>query len=484
MNKIQNNPVVVRFPPSPSGYLHIGGARTALFNWLLAKKYNGKFILRIEDTDKERSTIESVRMILDDLKWLELNWDEGPDIGGLHSPYFQSQRQDIYCHYAKKLVDEGKAYYCFCTEEELKLEKTNPDDANSQFKYNRKCLNLTESEKIKFINSGRPCAIRFKVPDNEEIIIEDIVKGKVVFNSEVLSDFIILKSDGGAVYNFAVVVDDALMGITHILRGDDHLSNTPKQILLYKALGFKIPVLGHVSMILGADGQKLSKRHCATAISEYRRQGFLREAVLNYLALLGWSPPDNKELLSIDELIKYFSIEKLAKNPAIFDFTKFKWLNSQHIKKLNRDQYFEKARPFIDKKYFDLFDEKKLKLMALSVRNYIDKFDEINEHLFIYVDESFAISDEAKEYLQKYDFKKLSKIFLEILNEFKILEGKSVYDFAKKIQLAFGQTGKEFYMLLRILVTGKTKGPELNHLLELIPVESLIKRVSYFINCV
>ncbi|HOK40263.1 MAG TPA: glutamate--tRNA ligase [bacterium] len=471
--------IITRFPPSPTGYLHIGGARTALFNWLLAKKYNGKFILRIEDTDKERSSFESVQMILNDLKWLGLNWEEGPDIGGPHYPYFQSERKDIYYKYAEQLVKEKKAYYCFCTEEELEAARTAAKQNNEVFKYNRKCLKLSDSEKNELIKTGKKFVIRFKVPENKEIIINDVVKGEVIFNTDVLDDFIIIKSDGGAIYNFAVVVDDALMGVTHILRGDDHLSNTPKQILLYEALGFKVPVLGHVSMILGEDGQKLSKRHCATAVGEYKKQGFLKEAIINYLALLGWSPPDNREIFSVNELINLFSIEKLSKRAAIFDFTKLKWMNGQYIKKLNEDELFERIFDFIDDKYKRLFDNERLKKIVYSLREYIEKLDEINKYMSFYDWTNFSFSDESNTYKEKYDFKKLANLFIETMNEFNNLKEKNKFEFVKKFQNRAEIKGKEFYVILRILLTGEVKGPELVFLFDYLTKDELIKKVTF-----
>jgi len=288
--------VRTRFAPSPTGYLHIGGARTALYNWIFARQNNGKFVLRIEDTDAERSTEESIEAILESMKWLNLDWDEGPEKDGDYGPYFQSKRLDIYNKYLDKLIEEGKAYRCFCTPEELAEKKEKARKEKKQYKYDGKCRNLSKEEINKNLKENKPFVIRLKVPQNEEIIFNDIVRGEIKVNTSIYDDFIIRRSDGYPVYNFAVVIDDALMKINYVIRGDDHISNTPKQILIYKALDFKVPDFAHLSMILGEDKTRLSKRHGATSIQQFKEEGYLPEALINYLARLGWGYDDSQEI--------------------------------------------------------------------------------------------------------------------------------------------------------------------------------------------
>ncbi|MGB9613702.1 MAG: glutamate--tRNA ligase, partial [Candidatus Margulisiibacteriota bacterium] len=307
--------VRVRFAPSPTGALHIGGARTALFNWLFARNQKGKFILRIEDTDRSRSTLEAEQAIFDGLEWLGIDWDEGPRVGGSFGPYFQTERKEIYQKYAQQLLAEGKAYFCFCTPEELEQKRKEAEARKEAPRYDGHCRKLSEAEIKKKLESGIPKVIRFLLPPIGETKVEDLIRGKVVFKNELLDDFVLLKSDGYPTYNFACVIDDHLMEITHVIRGDDHLSNTPRQILLYQAFGWELPKFAHIPMILGKDRTRLSKRHGATSVIAYRDQGYLPEAVINYIAKLGWGYKD-QEIFSREELIEKFSLEGVNKNPA------------------------------------------------------------------------------------------------------------------------------------------------------------------------
>jgi len=322
----------VRFAPSPTGYLHIGSARTAFFNWLFAKKSGGSFILRIEDTDIGRHMEETVSLIMESLKWLGIMWDEGPDIGGSFAPYRQSERTATYNLYAEKLIRMKKAYRCFCSPEKLDDKRTKLAEENLFFKYDRECLHLTEDKVLQNIKDGLPFAIRLKVPDDKDIIFSDTVYGEIKVNSNILEDFIILRSNGRPTYNFSAAVDDILMEITNVIRGEDHLSNTPKQILVYEALGKEIPVFTHLPMILGSDGAKLSKRHGSISIEAYRKEGFLPEAIDNYLALLGWAYDEKTTVFSIDELTDKFSIEAINKKPSRFDYEKLLWLNGFYLR--------------------------------------------------------------------------------------------------------------------------------------------------------
>ena len=319
--------VKVRFAPSPTGPFHIGGARSALFNWLYAHHMNGTFLVRIEDTDLKRSTKESEENIKDSLKWLGLNWDEGIDVGGDNGPYRQTERLDIYNAEVKKLIDEGKAYYCYCTEEELEESRKEQIAAGKTPVYDGHCEHLTQGQIDQYKAEGRKPVVRLKVRKDGVFAFDDMVRGHVEFQASGIGDFIIVKSDGIPVYNFAVVIDDAKMGITHVIRAEEHLSNTPRQLAIYEALGYEVPKFGHISLILGADHKKMSKRHGATSVTEYRNMGYLPQAMFNYLALLGWAPQGEQEIFSVDELVKQFSMNRVSSNDAVFDIEKLNWIN-------------------------------------------------------------------------------------------------------------------------------------------------------------
>ena len=325
--------VRVRFAPSPTGKLHIGGARTAIYNWAFARANGGTFILRIDDTDPTRSTEENTQIILRAMRWLGLDWDEGPEVGGAYGPYSQTERLDIYREAAERLLAEGKAYPCFCTPEQLAQDRVEAQARKDPFQgYNRRCRNIPADEARARMEAGEPYTLRIKVPeDRGDVVIDDAVHGKVTFAAKELDDFVIFRSDGTPTYNFATVVDDAAMGITHVIRGDDHLSNTPRQVMVYEALGAPVPTFAHISMILGADGKKLSKRHGATSVEEYRDAGYLSDAFVNYLALLGWSLDGETTIIPRDVLASKFSLERISKNPATFDPKKLDWVNAEYI---------------------------------------------------------------------------------------------------------------------------------------------------------
>ena len=327
------SPVRVRFAPSPTGKLHIGGARTAIYNWAFARANGGTFILRIDDTDPTRSTEENTQIILRAMHWLGLDWDEGPEVGGDFGPYAQTERLTLYKQTAERLLAEGKAYPCFCTPEQLSQDREAAQARKDPFQgYQRRCRDLSPEEAKARIDAGEPYVLRIKVPeDRGNVVINDAVHGEVVFDAKELDDFVIFRSDGTPTYNFATVVDDALMGITHVIRGDDHLSNTPRQVMVYEAMGAPVPTFAHISMILGADGKKLSKRHGATSVEEYRDAGYLSDAFVNYLALLGWSLDGETTVIPRDVLASQFSLERISKNPATFDPKKLDWMNAEYI---------------------------------------------------------------------------------------------------------------------------------------------------------
>jgi glutamyl-tRNA synthetase len=336
----------VRFAPSPTGYLHVGGARTALFNWLYARRHGGAFVLRIEDTDVQRSSANMIAGILDGMRWLGLDWDEGPEVGGPHGPYFQSERLDRYRAAATRLVSTGHAYYCYCSPERLRAEREQAEARGEAWQYDRACLSLGPDRIAALEAAHAPRAIRFRVPDTHTAF-DDVVHGRIAFDARAIEDFVILRSDDHPTYHLSVVVDDVEMRITHVIRGDDHISNTPKHLLLFDALGAPAPTFAHVPLILGADKKRLSKRHGATSVSEYRRQGYLAPAMVNFLALLGWSPGDDRELMSRDELVASFSLEGISGGNAVFNVEKLDWMNGQYITRAPVAELSAAMAPFL-----------------------------------------------------------------------------------------------------------------------------------------
>lgn len=340
--------VRVRFAPSPTGYLHIGGARTALFNWLFARRHGGVFVLRIEDTDVERSSAEMVEGILDGMRWLGLDWEEGPKVGGPHEPYFQSERLDRYRAMAEGLVAAGKAYYCYCTPEELQARRSVAEAAGGAWRYDRACHSLDDETRAAYERERRPKAIRFLVQPGVARF-DDLVRGSITFDNSNIEDFVILRSDGYPTYHLSVVADDIAMRITHVVRGDDHISNTPKHVLLYEAVGAGVPKFAHVPLILGPDKKRLSKRHGATSVMEYARQGYLPEAMLNFLALLGWSPgAGDREMFTASELADIFDLRGISGGNAVFNQEKLDWFNQQHMLRLPPAELARRVKPYLE----------------------------------------------------------------------------------------------------------------------------------------
>ncbi|HVP56971.1 MAG TPA: glutamate--tRNA ligase, partial [bacterium] len=341
--------VRVRFAPSPTGHLHVGGARTALFNWLFARNTGGRFVLRIEDTDQERSTEASYQAIVDALRWLRLDWDEGPAVGGDFGPYFQSQRRGLYREWAGRLVKEGKAYICFCTQEEVAARRAAAGGMTEVSTYDRKCRALAPDETERRLAAGELHVVRIKTPLDGETAFDDLIHGRVVFQNANLEDFILIKSDGFPTYNFAATVDDMAMKISHIIRGDDHISNTPRQLVVYRAMGIEPPRFGHVPLIMGPDKTRLSKRHGATSMAQFTSDGYLPEAMVNYLALLGWSFDAETSLFDVADLIKKFSLAKVSATPAVFDYQKLQWMNGEYMKRRSREDKVALVLPHLER---------------------------------------------------------------------------------------------------------------------------------------
>lgn len=478
--------IKVRFAPSPTGPLHIGGARSALFNWLFARRYGGKFLVRIEDTDLERSSRESEENILASLTWLGLDWDEGIGVGGSGGPYRQTERLDLYHKYARRLLEQGQAYYCYCTEEELATEREALLSAGEMVRYLGRCRKLRREDGLQLENEGRRAVLRFRVPDERVVIVADQVRGQVKFECSGMGDFIILKSDDVPTYNFAVVVDDHLMGITHVLRAEEHLSNTPRQILLYEALGWEIPVFAHISLILGKDRSKMSKRHGAAAIEQYQALGYLPEALVNFMALLGWSPGGEEEVFTLDQLQEQFSLDRLAKNPAVFDLDKLNWLNGYYIRQSSLDRVTSLAIPFLQRAGYlssEATPEEQdwARLLVTAVREYLSNMSEITNHAALFFQVPDYNDPEARAVLEQEQVAPvLGAIKDRLIKTFdqKVLDEQGVKDFLKKMPKDLGVGGKKIYLPLRAALTGRTKGPELYHLIPVLGLNRAVVRLE------
>ncbi len=468
----------LRFAPSPTGFLHIGNARTAIINYLLAKKYSADFILRIEDTDIDRSSRESEESILHDLRWLGISWNEGPDAGGNFGPYRQSERFDIYKRYSDQLLAEGKAYHCYCTPEELERMRSNAA-ATGSYEYSGRCRNLSGEEKKRFIAEGRKPTIRFRVPDGETVVVDDIIKGRVVFSSENIGgDFIIVRSDGVPVYNYIVVIDDALMHITHVVRGEDHLSNTPKQILIARALSLPVLQYAHLSLVMGNDRKKLSKRHGITSVDMYRKEGYLPEALVNYLAMLGWAAEGDREILSVDEIVEQIELEKLAKSAAIFDFQKLRWMNGHYIRAKSLEELLPLMLPHIRGAGIDTdaIEQKTLLRTIEILRPYCELIGDIRHLAGMLLAEIPEYDDEAQTLLSTPEAALLIK---ESCNFFNHEPQNDITQLVTVLKAATGLKGKHLFHPLRALLTGKLKGPDLEHVIEILGFEGCRKRAEY-----
>ncbi len=476
--------VRVRFAPSPTGYLHIGNARTALFNYLFARKNNGKFILRIEDTDTERSKKEYKESIIEDLKWLGLSWDEGPDTGGPYGPYIQTERLHLYRDYAEKLISEGKAYRCWCTKEEI---ENRCRDQQKSSGYDNHCRNLTDSQISRFQEEGRKPVIRFRVPERD-IIVNDIIRGTVLFEAGALNDFVIMKSNEIPTFHFAVVIDDLSMQITHVIRGEDHLSNTPKHILIFESLGYRPPMFAHMSMTLGTDRTRLSKRHGATSVRQYRETGYLSEAVFNYLALLGWSSKDNQEVFSKQQLIEEFSLEACNRSNAVFDPAKLLWLNGLYIRMKSSKELLELSLDFLKKAgYSESQIVQKKDIIEKVIEMEKEKFktlQDIPERTGYFITENISWDSETVKKIKNQTSEKLLseiKIELETLEPFeKSKIEELIRNFCKKRNLKTG----EIFHPLRFALTGQTKGAGLFELIELLGKELSTRRIENFLKTI
>lgn len=472
----------LRFAPSPTGFIHIGNVRTAVYNYLISRKYNADFVLRIEDTDMERSSRESEASIIRDLKWMGIKWTEGPDIGGDCGPYRQSERFDIYREYTNKLIAEGKAYLCYCTQEELEATRKEATETNEQIVYSGRCRNLSAEQKKKFEAEGRKPSVRFRIPDNEVIVVKDLIKGKVEFTSDNIGgDFIIVRSDGVPVYNYLVVIDDALMMITHVIRGEDHLSNTPKQMLIARALDIASPEYIHHGLVLGPDRSKLSKRHGITSVTTYRDEGYLPEALVNYLAILGWASKTGEEIFSVDEISEQIDLEELSSSPAVFDFQKLKWMNGIYIRKHPLHELTDLFIPYIEKAGFRLkgIDRAWLESVIEILRGYCDILSDIKKLAGMFMDDVFLPDESADELLKEEDSGKNIKAAYEFIASGKADSDTFLKDLTDYVKEKTSLKAKKLFMPLRAMLTGRTKGPELVIAVPVIGMDKCRKRIEY-----
>ena len=461
----------VRFAPSPTGHLHVGNVRTALFNWLLARGHDGTFILRIEDTDVERSTADADAMILEDLRWLGLDWDEGPDVGGPVGPYRSSERLGKYQSPARVLIEQGLAYYCFCTPEQLDAERKQALANNLPPKYSGRCAQIDPAESKRRVQSGEPAAVRFRTPENREVSFTDLVRGDIRFHTDVIGDQVLLRSDGHPAYNFAVVVDDALMGVTHVVRGEDHISNTPRQILIYEALAFAPPAFGHVAMVLGPDHTKLSKRHGAVSVDEFREKGYLPEALLNYLALLSWSPGENQEVLPIVEMAKRFSLSDVGHSASVFDEEKLAWVNRHYLKDADPDRLARLSMPHLERAgciTSRLTAEGFAFVVSLVplFNTSIDRLDQVPMRLRQLFEFSAAAALENATIRGEVSEGPACQVIEAFADELRqappLLDKQAFRGVADRVKQKTGQKGRALFHPIRIALTGAADGPELD----------------------
>lgn len=473
------NKTRVRFAPSPTGELHVGNARTALFNWMFARHEGGRFILRIEDTDESRSDSAYQTSLLEDLKWLGLAWDEGPDIGGDYGPYRQSERLDLYEAHLKKLVDADLVYPCYCTEDELEEERQTLILAKRMPRYLGKCRNLGAGEREALAASGRKPSYRFKVPQTT-IEFHDLIRGPMRFEGEAMGDFIIVRSNGMPAYNFAVVIDDHRMSVTHVIRGEDHLSNTALQIMLYRAFGFEEPTFAHHCLILGRDHAKLGKRHGSVSVGEFRRQGFLPEALVNYLGLLGSSFAGGREILSRDEMIEAFSLSRASKSGAVFDEDKLRWLNAAYIRNAATDNLLRRLEPFLRAAGYrpETLDTAWLTNVLETVKGELTTLAEIGDHIDLFFDERYSLSKEAERLLASPGAREVIGAFDEYLQRGEGDPGDIYTAAIRHAKEKSGVRGRDLFMPVRAALTGKLKGPELDRIFVALGVDSVRKRLA------
>ncbi len=487
---MSNDSVRVRFAPSPTGYLHVGGARTALYNWLFAKHHGGKFIVRVEDTDEARSTEESLRMQISDLEWLGLAWDEGPDPKtlidvGPYGPYRQSRRLDIYKEHADRLLAQGQAYYCFMTDDEIERQRTQsvkdgrPPQVNSPYR------DWPIEKALEKISKGDKAVVRFRTAEKKDYILKDLVRGDVTFPSDMVGDFVLLRSSGMPVYNFCCVVDDALMKITHVLRAEEHLSNTLRQMMLYEAFAYEVPQFGHLSIILGSDRQKLSKRHGATSCNEYREGGYLPEALNNFIALLGWSSPEAQEIMSMQDMTRQFSTDRLNSAAAVFDETKLQWVNATHLRALPDEELWARVEPYLKAAGLQLPSDKAWQAKALAafktnmntLKDAVELFRPLHEG-------PLTVSETGREALTWPTTKQVIEAWKSGVENSgsDYLSEEQFNKLQDSIKDSQNVKGKQLFQPIRVAIIGSPQGTELKMLVPLLHKRTLVARANDVLN--
>ena len=466
--------VRVRFAPSPTGHLHVGNARTALFNWLFARREGGRFILRVEDTDVERSREEFEHGLIEDLRWLGLDWDEGPDAGGDFGPYRQSIRKEIYARQTRRLLESGRAYRCFCSPDEIETERARARAAGEAPVYGGMCRALAPEAAARREEAGEPAAVRLKTPRTGALAFHDLVRGDLEFDLTLVGDPVLVRPSGLPAYNYAVVVDDHGMGITHVIRGEDHLANTVRQLLIYRALDTPPPVFAHLSMVMGEDNTRLSKRHGATAVAQFRRDGILPEALFNYLALLGWAPPEGREILSRAELVDLFRLGKVSRSAAVFDYVKLHWINRRHLTSLSPERLTERAIPYLREAGLvpEAPDEAHREWLARAVPALIERVDRLNElpdglrQLFDYSLES--LGSEEREILTSDCGRRVIAALAERLAGASAFSYEILAAWSKEIKAETGCKGRDLFHPIRVALTARSSGLDLDKLIPLV----------------
>ncbi len=477
------NKIRVRYAPSPTGFLHIGGARSALFNYLFAKKHQGQFIIRIEDTDIERNVEGGEVSQIRDLKWLGIIPDESPlEPNPKYAPYRQMERLNSYHKYAQQLINQGHAYECYCSEEEL--ERSREEQLARGIvapQYNRRCLHLSKEEKNHFVSEGRKPVIRIKLEDHLTIAFEDMVRGPVSFNNDDIGDWVLIKSNGIPTYNFAVVIDDYLMDITHVFRGEEHLSNTPKQIQVYRYLKFPIPQFGHMTIIVNENGKKLSKRDASIVqfMSQYRDMGYLPEAIFNFILLLGWSPEGTQEIFTKDQAIAAFDSKRLSSSPSMFDPQKMNWINNYYLKQLSDDAFWNFISPFIYKAPgVQQLNESSIKQLAKTFKDQLAYGLQIGDLVKPILEPNFNFDQESTSLLQSQDGQKALMLFIQKFSQLNEIQGPNIKEIFKAIQAETGLKGKPLFMPVRLKLTGQLHGAELANIIPILGKELTLKRLK------
>jgi len=476
---MNNNTVRVRFAPSPTGYLHVGGLRTALFNYLFAKSNNGKFILRIEDTDQNRFVEGALGNLILTLKRMGLQYDEGVDVGGDCGPYVQSERKDLYIKAANELLEKGKAYYCFCSSERLEEVRQKQIAEKRPPMYDRHCREMDPLEVSEKLNKGTPHVIRMKVPLFGDVIFSDMIRGEVSFTCKILDDQVLVKSDGFPTYHLANVVDDHYMKISHIIRGEEWLPSTPKHVLLYQAFNWEIPQIAHLPLLLNPDRTKLSKRQGDVAVEDYLKKGYLPEAINNFVAFLGWNPGNEQETFTLQELVEAFSISRVQKAGAIFDVNKLNWMNAHYLKNLSDEEITNMCIPYIKEKGFDVSDYNRLVKIVVAVRTHLNYLAEVTDYINIFFEDSISFeNDEVKQIIEKETSQKIYSALLEIMRSVETVNKENFKELMTKVQEKTGIKKKEIFKPVRVAITGKTQGPEMPLVVDVFGKEICINRIQ------